>query len=475
MEISVKNILNYTSAEISEKMVKKELSVVEVTKAVLDNIEKNDKKYNCYNYVNSDRALKRAKEVQEKISKEELNTPVAGVPFSVKDNICVKNMPTTCSSKMLENFVAPYSATVVERLEKAGAILIGKTNMDEFGMGSTTETSYYGAVKNPYNVEYVAGGSSGGSAAAVAGNEAFFSLGSDTGGSIRQPSGYCGVIGLKPTYSRVSRYGLISYASLFDQIGPICKDARDCVNVLRLISGYDKKDSTSSKNCCDDFDEALKENVKNLRIGIPKDYFEVPMSSEVKENVLKKLKSLEKSGANIEEFELGYVKYVVPAYYTIAMAQASSNLARYDGVKYGYRTKEYDELHSMYKKTRSEGFGKEVKRRIMMGSFVLSSGYYEEYYIKALKVRELIKNSFNKAFEKYDVIAMPISPTTAPRIETSLDSPIDMYNGDIFTVLANLLGIPSVSVPCGKDLKGLPIGIQFMANHFCEKNLIKLM
>lgn len=468
------DILKYTVTELSKRIGQKEISAVEAVEAVFQRIEKKDDFFNCYNYVDKEKALRRAREVQDRINRGELKSAVAGVPFAVKDNICVKDMPATCSSKMLKDFIPSYSATIVEVLEKAGAIVIGKTNMDEFAMGSTTETSYYGTVKNPYNIEHVAGGSSGGSAAAVATEECFFALGSDTGGSIRQPAGYCGVIGIKPTYSRVSRYGLIAYASSFDQIGPICKDVKDCANILKLISGYDKRDSTSANYSSANLASMSQADIRGMRIGIPRDYFEVKMDEEVRISVLKTVEVLKEYGAKVEEFDLGYANYVVPTYYTIAMAEASSNLERFDGVKYGYRAKEYKELHEMYKKSRSEGFGAEVKRRIMMGSFVLSSGYYEAYYLKALKVRELIKRRFDEVFEKYDVILTPISPTTAPLIGKSLNNPIEMYNGDIFTVPANLAGLPAISVPCGKNSRGLPIGVQFMSNCFDEEKLIKV-
>ena len=440
---------------------------------VLDLIETENETYNCFNYIAKKEAIDRALEVQQKIEKNELNSPIAGVPIAIKDNICINGMSTTCSSNILKNFIPQYSATVIEKLKKAGAIVIGKTNMDEFAMGSTSETSCFGSVKNPYNSLYVAGGSSSGSAASVALNEAYFALGSDTGGSVRQPAGYCNVVGLKPTYSRVSRYGLIAYASSFDQIGPICKNVSDCASVYQIIAGYDEKDSTTANREVEGLDFKCIKNIKGLKIGIPKDYFELQMEDEVKENILNAIKIFEENGADIEEFELGYSEYAVPTYYTIAMAQASSNLERYDGVKYGYRTDNYDGLHEMYKNTRSEGFGNEVKRRIMMGTFVLSSGYYEEYYLKALKVRELIKKRFDEVFDKYDLILMPVSACTAPKLGESLKNPIEMYNGDIFTVLANLTGIPAISIPYGRDKKGLPIGLQLMANNFKEKKLLE--
>ncbi len=416
----------------------------------------------------------KAKEVQNAIEKGELSGPLAGVPVAIKDNICTRNMLTSCASKMLGNFVPTYSAEVVQKLEEAGAVIIGKTNMDEFAMGSTTETSYYGPTKNPWNTEHVPGGSSGGSAAAVAALECTFALGSDTGGSIRQPAGFCGVVGMKPTYGTVSRYGLVAYGSSLDQIGPLCKDVRDCATILEVICGHDQKDSTSVVRDNTDFTSALKEDVKGLKIGIPKDYFTDGLNKEVRDSIMLAVDKLKEKGAFVEEFNLGLVEYAIPAYYTIAAAEASSNLERFDGIKYGYQTKDYEGLHNMYKKSRCEGFGSEVKRRIMLGSFVLSSGYYDAYYLKALKVKALIKKAFDEAFLKYDVIIGPVAPTTAPILGESLSDPLKMYLGDIYTISANLAGIPGITIPCGKDKKGLPIGLQLMGDSFKEKTLIKV-
>ena len=382
-------------------------------------------------------------------------------------------MRTTCSSKILYNFKPTYTAEAVKNLEEAGAVILGKTNMDEFAMGSTTETSAYGVTKNPWNTEHVPGGSSGGSCAAVAAEECSFALGSDTGGSIRQPSSFCGVTGIKPTYGTVSRYGLIAYGSSLDQIGPVAKNVTDCATILETIASYDKKDSTSIKREDLDFTSALVDDVKGMKIGIPKDYFGEGLDPEVKEAVLGAAKKLEEKGAIVEEFDLSLVEYAIPAYYVIACAEASSNLARFDGVKYGYRTEEYDGLHNMYKKTRSEGFGPEVKRRIMLGSFVLSSGYYDAYYLKALRTKALIKKAFDEAFAKYDVILGPAAPTTAPKIGASLSDPIKMYLGDIYTISVNLAGLPGISLPCGKDKNGLPIGLQLIGDCFKEKNIIR--
>ena len=417
--------------------------------------------------------MKRAEEVQRLIDDGTLTGPLAGVPVAIKDNMCTKDLLTTCSSKILYNFVPTFSAEAVINLEKAGAVILGKTNMDEFAMGSTTETSAYGVTRNPWDPEHVPGGSSGGSCAAVAAEECFFALGSDTGGSIRQPSSFCGVTGIKPTYGTVSRYGLIAYGSSLDQIGPIARDVTDCATILEAISSYDKKDSTSIPREDMDFTSALVDDVKGMRIGIPRDYLGEGLDEEVKEAILKAAKVLEDKGAIVEEFDLGLVKYAIPAYYVIASAEASSNLSRFDGVKYGLRAKEYEGLHEMYKKSRSEGFGEEVKRRIMLGSFVLSSGYYDAYYLKALRTKALIKKEFDKAFEKYDVILGPAAPSTAPKLGESLSDPLKMYLGDIYTISVNLAGLPGMTVPCGKDSAGLPIGLQLIGDCFQEKKIIR--
>ncbi|MCI8407792.1 MAG: Asp-tRNA(Asn)/Glu-tRNA(Gln) amidotransferase subunit GatA [Lachnospiraceae bacterium] len=467
------DLLSLTAVELSKKIKAKEVTVMEATKAVINQIEKIEDKINSYVTVDKEGALRRAEEVQKLIEEGSLTGPLAGVPVAIKDNMCTKGILTTCSSKILENFYPTYTAQAVLNLEEAGVVIIGKTNMDEFAMGSTTETSAYGPTKNPWNIEHVPGGSSGGSCSAVSANECFFALGSDTGGSIRQPSSFCGVTGIKPTYGTVSRYGLIAYGSSLDQIGPIAKDVTDCAVILETIASYDKKDSTSVAREDYNFTEALVDDVSGMKIGIPKDYFGEGLEEEVKEAVFAAAKELEKKGAIIEEFDLGLVDYAIPAYYVIAAAEASSNLARFDGVKYGYRSEDYNGLHSMYKKTRSEGFGQEVKRRIMLGSFVLSSGYYDAYYLKALRTKALIKQEFDKAFEKYDVILGPAAPTTAPKIGDSLCDPIKMYLGDIYTISVNLAGLPGISIPCGIDSKGLPIGLQLIGDCFKEKNIIR--
>lgn len=467
------SLMSLTAVELGKKIKAGEVSVVEATQAALAEIEKKEAAVNSFVTVDKDKALERAKEVQKGIEDGTYTGPLAGVPVAIKDNMCTEGMLTTCSSKILGNFVPTFTSEAVLNLEKAGAVIIGKTNMDEFAMGSTTETSAYGATKNPWNTEHVPGGSSGGSCAAVAAEECPYALGSDTGGSIRQPSSFCGVTGIKPTYGTVSRYGLIAYGSSLDQIGPIAKDVTDCATILEIIASHDKKDSTSVERKEYDFTSALVDDVKGMRIGIPKDYFGEGLDSEVRDAVMAAAKALEAKGAIVEEFDLSLVEYAIPAYYVIACAEASSNLARFDGVKYGYRTETYDGLHNMYKKTRSEGFGAEVKRRIMLGSFVLSSGYYDAYYLKALRTKALIKQAFDKAFEKYDIILGPAAPTTAPRIGDSLSDPIKMYLGDIYTISVNLAGLPGISLPCGVDAKGLPIGLQLIGNCFEEKKIIR--
>lgn len=467
------DIRSLTAVELGKKIQAKEVTVKEAVEACFTQIEKVEGAVNSFVTLDKEGALKRAEEVQKQIDAGELTGPLAGVPAAIKDNMCTKDMLTTCSSKILENFKPTYTAEAVMNLEKAGAVIIGKTNMDEFAMGSTTETSYYGETKNPWNLEHVPGGSSGGSCAAVAAQEVPYALGSDTGGSIRQPSSYCGVVGIKPTYGTVSRYGLIAYGSSLDQIGPIAKDVADCAAVLEAISSHDVKDSTSVNRDDTDFTSGLVNDVKGMRIGIPQDYFKEGLDEEVRDKVLAAAKVLEEQGAIVEEFDLGLVKYAIPAYYVIASAEASSNLSRFDGVKYGYRTPNYEELHSMYKKTRSEGFGEEVKRRIMLGSFVLSSGYYDAYYLKALRTKALIKQAFDNAFAKYDMIIAPAAPTTAPKLGASLSDPIKMYLGDIYTISVNLAGLPGISIPVGRDSQGLPVGMQLIGDCFQEKKLFR--
>lgn len=468
------NLMSLTAVELGKKIKSGEVKVMDAVNVAFDQIEAVEKKVNSYVTVyDREKVLAKAEEIQKMIDGGGLKAPLAGVPVAIKDNMCTKGNLTTCSSKILENFYPTYSAEAVINLEKSGAVIIGKTNMDEFAMGSTTETSFFGETKNPWNLKHVPGGSSGGSCAAVAAEECSYALGSDTGGSIRQPSSFCGVTGIKPTYGTVSRYGLIAYGSSLDQIGPIAKDVTDCATILETIAGYDTKDSTSIKREIYDFTSALVDDVKGIKIGIPKEYFEEGLDAEVKKAILNAVNLLKDKGAIVEEFKLGLVEYAIPAYYVIAAAEASSNLARFDGVKYGYRTEDYHGLHNMYKKSRSEGFGEEVKRRIMLGSFVLSSGYYDAYYSKALKTKALIKKAFDKAFAKYDVIIGPVAPTTAPKLGDYLPEPIKMYLSDVYTISVNLAGLPAISVPCGKDSKGLPIGMQIIGDCFKENNIIR--
>jgi len=463
-----------SALELGREIKKGQVTVTQAVKEQLSVIKARDAKYQCFITVKTDKALEQAEVVQKKIELGEYkNSPIAGVPVAIKDNICVKEMTTTCASKMLDNFEPGYHATVIGKLKEAGAIIIGKTNMDEFAMGSTTETSHFGETKNPWNIERVPGGSSGGSAAAVAAEEVPIALGSDTGGSIRQPSAFCGVTGIKPTYGTVSRSGLIAYASSLDQIGPIGRTVSDCASLLEIIAGHDIKDSTSVPELAKNYTEGLVDDVKGMRIGIPRDYIGEGLGTEIKEAVIQAGKVLEDKGAIVEFFNLDMVDYAIPAYYVIASAEASSNLSRYDGIKYGYRAKESTNLQEVYKKTRNEGFGQEVKRRMMIGAFVLSSGYYDAYYIKALQVKALIKKAFDNAFKKYDFILGPTAPTTALKLGNNLNDPLKMYLGDIYTVSVNLAGLPAISLPYGIDSKGLPIGIQMIGDVFKEKTIIR--
>ena len=470
---SSKEIRSFTAVELGRKIADKEITSVEATKAYLEQIKNTEKDVNAYITVMEEKALERAEFIDRKIADGEVWSKLMGVPMAIKDVLCMKETLTSCGSKILGNFYPTYTSTAVQNLLDAGVVVLGKTNMDEFAMGSTTESSYFGATKNPWDLNRVPGGSSGGSAAAVAANSCAAALGTDTGGSIRQPASFCGITGIKPTYGIVSRYGQIAYGSSLDQIGPMAKDVTDCAAVLEIISGHDPKDSTSANRNDTDFTTALQNDVKGMKIGVPKDYFLDGIDEEVKEKVLAAAEKFREMGAEVEYFDLGMVKYAIPAYYIIACAEASSNLERFDGVKYGYRTEKYTDLNNMYKKTRSEGFGDEVKRRIMLGSFVLSSGYFDAYYVKALRVKALIKQAFDKAFEKYDVVLGPVAPTTALKIGESLSDPIKMYLGDVYTVSINLTGIPAVSLPCGYDKDGLPIGLQLMGQTFNEKAVIK--
>jgi aspartyl-tRNA(Asn)/glutamyl-tRNA(Gln) amidotransferase subunit A len=467
------DILQMSARMLGQKIQRGEIGVKEAVDAYKNQMQKMEPGIHAFISSDNDKTAHRIKEVEEGIRSGRYTGTFAGVPIAVKDNICTRGQKTTCASKMLENFVPAYDAEAVKRIEDAGMIVIGKTNMDEFAMGSTTETSAFGVTKNPWNTDHVPGGSSGGSCAAVAAGEAPIALGSDTGGSIRQPAAYCGVTGLKPTYGRVSRYGLIAYASSLDQIGPIGRDVKDCAALFEILSGHDAKDSTSSERTVDSWEKMTKGNFSGMRIGIPKEYLAEGTDVEVKKALADAVHIMSKNGAVVEFFSLGMVDYVIPAYYIIACAEASSNLERFDGVKYGYRNSEADKLHDMYKKSRAEGFGEEVKRRILLGSFVLSAGYYDAYYLKALRAKALIKKEFDKAFQKYDCILAPAAPTTAPRIGTSLSSPLQMYLSDIYTVAVNLAGLPAVSMPCAMDQKGLPIGMQLIGDCFQENKILR--
>ena len=459
-----------TIHEYAELLKQRKLSSVELTKQYLARIEKADAQIGSYITVCPDEALAAAGKADERIAKGEA-TLLTGIPVGIKDNICTEGITTTCASKMLYNFVPPYDATVTKRLKNEGAVILGKLNMDEFAMGSSTESSYFKKTKNPYDLTRVPGGSSGGSAASVSADLAPYALGSDTGGSIRQPAAFCGNVGLKPTYGLVSRFGLIAFASSLDQIGSFTKDVTDCAIVLNAIAGYDKMDSTSVDADKTDYTKALGLPLKGMKIGVPKQYLESGIQTEIKEAVENAIKVYEMLGAECEECSLPLSKYALPAYYLISSAEASSNLARFDGIKYGYRAEEYHGLAELYEKTRSEGFGEEVKRRIMLGTYALSSGYYDAYYKKAQQVRTLIKRDFTACFEKYDVLLTPTTPTTAYKFGEKSD-PVAMYMGDICTVAVNIAGLPAISIPAGLDKKGMPIGIQLIANSFEEHKLL---
>ncbi len=460
-----------TASELSEMLSKKECSAVELYNDVKSRIDSVEDKTGAYVTINEN-ALKQAKAVDEARAKGEELHALAGIPIGIKDNISTKGLRTTCSSKMLENYVPPFNATVMEKINSAKMVITGKMNMDEFAMGSSTETSYMHLTHNPYNTECVPGGSSGGSAAAISAGEAILTLGSDTGGSIRQPSALCGAVGMKPTYGSVSRYGLVAFASSLDQIGPLGKSVKDVAMLQSLICGYDKMDATSKNISYPDYYANLKNNVKGLRIGVPKEYFGEGIDSEVKESVYKAVELMKQNGAEIKEISLPSTEYAINTYYIIASAEASSNLARFDGVKYGYRAKDYDGLTDMYEKTRSEGFGDEVKRRIMLGTFVLSSGFYDAYYKKAKLVQRKISQEFSDAFKECDVIATPTVPSSAFKIGENIGDPIKMYYNDVCTVTVNIAGLPAISVPCGFDSKNMPMGLQFIADKFCEQTLL---
>ena len=459
-----------TIHEYAELLKQRKLSSVELTKQYLARIEKADAQIGSYITVCPDEALAAAGKADERIAKGEA-TLLTGIPVGIKDNICTEGITTTCASKMLYNFVPPYDATVTKRLKNEGAVILGKLNMDEFAMGSSTESSYFKKTKNPYDLTRVPGGSSGGSAASVSADLAPYALGSDTGGSIRQPAAFCGNVGLKPTYGLVSRFGLIAFASSLDQIGSFTKDVTDCAIVLNAIAGYDKMDSTSVDPDKTDYTKALGLPLNGMKIGVPKQYLESGIQAEIREAVENAIKVYEMLGAECEECSLPLSKFALPAYYLISSAEASSNLARFDGIKYGYRAEEYHGLTDLYEITRSEGFGEEVKRRIMLGTYALSSGYYDAYYKKAQQVRGLIKRDFAACFEKYDVLLTPTTPTTAYKFGEKSD-PVAMYMGDICTVAVNIAGLPAISIPAGLDKKGMPIGIQLIANSFEERKLL---
>jgi aspartyl-tRNA(Asn)/glutamyl-tRNA(Gln) amidotransferase subunit A len=476
--MSIKELYKLKAHDLHNLLLKKEITAKELVESVIEHIEREDKKINAYITKTYDYAISIANKVDKKIQKKEEISPLAGIPIAIKDNICMNSVRTTCGSSILSNFIAPYDATVIKRLKANDLAIIGKTNMDEFAMGSSNENSYFGPVRNPYDTSRVPGGSSGGSAAAVTNNEAILALGSDTGGSIRQPASLCGVFGLKPTYGLVSRYGLVAFASSLDQIGPITKDIIDLANLLSIIAGHDKYDSTSLPVKPIDYSQFLKEDIKNLKIGIPKEYFIGGIEPQVKELVEKAIYSLESQGAQLINISLPHTDYAIACYYIIATSEASSNLARYDGVLFGKRAKTKDySLDDMYKATRDEDFGKEVKRRIMLGTYALSAGYYQAYYLKALKVRRLILEDFKEAFLKVDVIITPTSPQVAFSLGEKLKDPLTMYLSDIFTISVNLAGLPAISVPCGfvkKDKNNLPVGMQIIAPHLREDLLIKV-
>ena len=466
------DITELTVHELQEKLKNKEVTVKEITKAYIDRINEKEKDVQAFVTTLTEEATKNAEEIQNRIENGEIKGELAGIPIGIKDNICTRGIKTTCSSKMLENFVSPYDATVMEKINNENMINLGKLNMDEFAMGGSTEHSYFKKTRNPWNLNKVPGGSSGGSAAAVASNMVPWALGSDTGGSIRQPASFCGVVGLKPTYGLVSRYGLVAFASSLDQIGPITKDVQDAAMLLDIIAGHDEKDTTSRDIEKVDYIKALKNDVKGLKIGVPKEFFGEGINEEVKENLQKAIETYKELGAEVEEFSLDIAKYALATYYIIACAEASSNLGRFDGIRYTYRTKEFKNLKELYKKSRSEGFGPEVKRRIILGTYVLSSGYYDAYYKKAQQVRTLVMNEFNKAFEKYDVILTPTSPTVAFDIGSKTSKPLEMYLTDICTVSINIAGLPAISIPCGVDKEGMPVGMQLIGNKFCEETIL---
>ncbi len=466
------NITELTVHELKEKLEKKELTSHEITKAYIEKIKEKEKDVQAFVTTLEKDALEKAEEIDKKIANGEITEKLAGIPIGIKDNICTKGVKTTCSSKMLEDFVAPYDATVMEKINSENLINLGKLNMDEFAMGGSTEHSYFHVTKNPWNLNKVPGGSSGGSAAAVAAGMVPWALGTDTGGSIRQPASFCGVVGLKPTYGLVSRYGVVAFASSLDQVGPITKDVTDSAMLLNIITGKDKMDSTSVERPNIDYTKALKNDVKGLKIAVPKELFAEGINEEVKESLEKAIETYKELGAEVSEVSLNIAEYALASYYIIACAEASSNLGRFDGVRYGHRAKEFNNLKELYRNSRTEGFGPEVKRRIILGTYVLSSGYYDAYYKKAQQVRTLVMNEFKSIFDNYDIILTPTSPTVAFDIGSKINDPLAMYLSDICTVSVNIAGLPGISIPCGVDKQGMPIGMQLIGNRFTEETLL---
>ena len=466
------DITELTVHELQEKIKNKELTITEITKAYVDRMNEKEKDVQAFITELKDEALKQSEEIQNKIDNGEKLGDLAGIPIGIKDIICTKGVKTTCASKMLENFISPYDATVMEKINAENMIDLGKLNMDEFAMGGSTEYSYFKKTRNPWDLSRVPGGSSGGSAAAVSANMVPWALGTDTGGSIRQPASLCGVVGLKPTYGLVSRYGVVAFASSLDQVGVFTKDVQDCAMLLNVIAGYDEKDSTSIDNGKKDYTKSLSKDVKGLKIGVPKEFYGEGINPEVKAKVEEAIEKYKELGAEIEEFSLDIADYSLATYYIIAPAEASSNLGRFDGIRYGYRTPNYTNLKELFKNSRSEGFGSEVKRRIILGTYVLSSGYYDAYYKKAQQVRTLVKQEFKKAFEKYDVILTPTSPIVAFDIGTKSSNPMEMYLSDICTVPVNIAGVPAISIPCGVDSNNMPIGMQLIGNKFQEETIL---
>ncbi len=467
-------LYNLTLTEIAKKIKDREVSIKDVLDSTFKRIDEVEGKVDAFITITREEAYKEAEKLQQRLDSGEDIGVLGGVPIAIKDNICTNGMKTTCASKMLENFVPIYDATVITKLKEAGAIIIGKTNMDEFAMGSSTESSYIKKTKNPWNLEKVPGGSSGGSAVTVSGEMAFAALGSDTGGSIRQPASYCSVVGLKPTYGLVSRFGLIAYASSLDQIGPFTKNVEDAALMLNVISGYDKHDTTSANIEKKDYTKFLVNDISNMKIGVPHEFVKDGVNEDVKASYNNAIKTLENAGAKIVDIDLEYAKYSLATYYIIATAEASSNLGRYDGIRYGFRAEEFNDLEDLYNKSRTEGFGEEVKKRIMLGTYVLSSGYYDAYYKRAQQVRTLIIENFKKAFEKCDAIIIPTAPNTAFKFGEKTENPLEMYLEDIYTVPVNIAGLPGISVPGGFDRDNMPIGIQFISNSFEEEKLIKI-